>query len=154
MNRFSSHFLFLATVVSVLPAHADVVPMNKTQLQHALKAEAPCCVIDGRDASNRKKKPLSDALPYTPGMQINPTAAVVIVADNDRLAGKIAGEFDAAYPGKRIIAVQGGIGVWEAALVAASREAASTPGFSFVIPKNTCESGTAIQQLRSGFPKH
>jgi hypothetical protein len=87
-------------------------------------------------------------------MKITPTAAVVVVADNDRLAKKIAGELDAAYPGNRIIAVQGGAGVWDAALMVASQAAASTPGFSFVIPKNTCESGTAIQQLKSGTTKY
>lgn len=110
-------------------------------------------MIDGRGEASRRKQPLGDALPYVKGMKITPTAAVVVVADNDRLAKKIAGELDAAYPGKRIIAVQGGVGVWEAALMAASQAAASKPGFSFVIPKNTCESGTPLQQLKSGL-KH
>jgi hypothetical protein len=124
--------------------------MAKAQLVHALQEGLPCCVIDGRGENSRKKQPLADAIAYRPDLKIEPTAAVVVVADNDRLAQKIAGELDAAYPGKRIIAVQGGVGVWEAALVAASQAAAQTPGFSFVIPKNTCESGTPLQQLKSG----
>ncbi len=141
--------LLLSCCMLAVPARADVTAMDRTQLQHALKLESPCCVIDGRAPARREKRRLADALPYAPDMKLNPTAAVVVVADNDRQAEKIARALGAAYPGKRIVAVRGGIAAWEAALVALSREAASSPGFGFVIPKNTCESGSAIQQLRS-----
>lgn len=136
-------------------AHADVTPMGKSQLHHAMKEGAPCCVIDGRIDSSRKKRPLDDALPYKEGMTINPTASVVVIADGDKQAMKIANTLDAAYPGKRIIAVQGGVGVWESVQVQLSREAASAPpgGMSFMIPKNTCESGSSIQQLKSKLAK-
>lgn len=132
-------------------AWADVTPMDDQQLHHALKDSPPCCVIDGRTAGNRKKHPLGDALPYKEGMRINPTAAVVVLADNDTAAQKIASTLDAAYPGKRILAVKGGVDAWEATLAQLSRDAASGPpgGISFVIPKNTCESGSPLQQLRS-----
>jgi hypothetical protein len=134
-------------------AHADVVPMDREQLQHALQAGEPCCVIDGRGAASRKQHPL-DALPYRPGMRIKPTADVVIVADDDAQAQKIAAEFDAAYPGKRMIVARGGVAAWEGAQMDASRAAASGApprgGIGFVIPKNTCESGSPLQQLRSG----
>lgn len=150
VSLFSSALLGWLFVLSV---HAEVVPMDKRQLVNALKAGQPCCVIDGRGERSRKQQRLDDALPYRPGMQIHPTADVVIVADNDRLARKIATDLDAAYPGHRMIAVRGGVGAWEAALIAASREAASGAppgaGFGFVIPKNTCESGSPLQQLRS-----
>lgn len=152
MFRLISRLLFVFLVGAGF-ARADVVPMAKPQLVHALQEGQPCCVIDGRSAGSRKKQPLTDAIAYRPGLKINPTAAVVVLADNDRQARKVAGELDAVYPGKRIIAVQGGIEVWEDALMAASQAAAGTPSFSFVIPKNTCESGTPIQQLKSGL-KH
>lgn len=134
-------------------ARADVTPMDKKQLHHALKASPPCCVIDGRNESSRKKHPLDDALPYKEGMRINPTAAIVVIADNDLNAKRIATTLDASYPGKRIFAVKGGVNVWEATLVELSRDAASGPpsGFGFVIPKNTCESGSPLQKLRSNF---
>jgi hypothetical protein len=127
--------------------------MDKQQLHHALKAGPPCCVIDGRNQSSRKQRPLDDSLPYKEGMRINPTAAIVVIADSDSNAKQIATTLDAAYPGKRIFAVKGGVDVWEATLVELSRDAASGPpsGFGFVIPKNTCESGTPLQQLRSNF---
>lgn len=127
-------------------AHADVSLMSKAQLVRALQEGQPCCVIDGRGEASRKKHPLGDALPYAKDMKIAPTSAVVVVADNDRLAKRIAARLDAAYPGKRIIAVQGGVGVWEAARVAASRADDNKPGIRFVIPRNTCESGTPIQK--------
>lgn len=134
-------------------AHADVVSMEQKQLQHALQAGEPCCVIDGRSEASRRQHPL-DALPYRPGMQIKPTADVVIVADDDAQAQKIAAEFNAVHPGKRIIVVRGGVAVWEGAQMDASRAAASgappVGGFGFVIPKNTCESGSPLQKLRSG----
>ena len=150
MIKLSHALILFSCCAFASTANAEVTMMGKSQLQHALKLESPCCVIDGRSPTSRKKQPLTEALPYAQGMKINPTAAIVVVADNDRLADKVARELQSDYPGKRIIAVQGGVGVWEAALMAASRAAASTPGYSFVIPKNTCESGTAIQQLRSG----
>lgn len=146
MTKLATALLFCMLAV---PARADVTVMDKAQLQHALKLESPCCVIDGRAPAHRGKRQLADALPYAPDLRIDPTAAVVVVADNDRQAEKIARTLGAAHPGKRIIAVKGGIAAWEAVQVALSREAASSPGFGFVIPKNTCESGSAIQQLRS-----
>lgn len=149
------HLLLLCLLLLTGLARADVTPMGKSQLHHALKEGAPCCVIDGRIDSSRKKQPLDDALPYKEGMQINPTAAVVVLADSDKQALKIANALDAAYPGKRIIAVQGGLGVWDAVQVQLSREAASGPpsGMSFMIPKNTCESGSSIQNLKSKLTK-
>ncbi|WP_126443661.1 hypothetical protein [Sulfuricystis multivorans] len=145
--------LLLVAFVLSSTAYADVTPMNKTQLVHALKDGAPCCVIDGRVEANRKKRPLGDALPYKEGLQINPTAAVVVVADSDEQALKIASALDTAYPGKRILSVKGGIDAWEAAQVDLSREAASGPpaGLGFMIPRNTCESGSSIQNLKSKF---
>jgi hypothetical protein len=150
MKRLAPYFFLL---IFAALAHADVVPMDRKQLQHALQAGEPCCVIDGRGEASRKRHPL-DALPYRPGMQIKPTADVVIVADDDARAQKIAAELNAAYPGKRMIAARGGVAVWEGAQMDASRAAASGAppggGFGFVIPKNTCESGSPLQQLRSG----
>lgn len=152
MPRLISRLFFLL-IASTGLACADIVPMTKPQLVHALQEGEPCCVIDGRGEKSRKQRPLADAIVYRPGLEITPTAAVVVVADNDQSTKKIAGALDAAYPGKRILAVQGGLDTWEAALMAASQAAAATPGYSFVIPKNTCESGTPLQKLKSSLPK-
>lgn len=146
-----ANIFLLLLIGSVCRAWADVTPMDKKQLHHALSANPPCCVIDGRSEDSRKKHPLEDALPYKAGLRINPTSAIVVVADNDAMAQQIAAALDATYPGKRILAVKGGVDTWEATQVELSREAASGPpsGIGFVIPKNTCESGSPLQQLRS-----
>lgn len=131
--------------------HADVTPMNTAQLVHALQDAPPCCVIDGRAAESRKKQPRDDVVPYKEGLQIQPTAAIVVLADSDDQAMKIARALDAAYPGKRIIAVKGGLVTWDMAQMELSRLAASGPqsGINFMIPRNTCESGSSIQNLKS-----
>lgn len=135
-------------------ARADIELMDKMQLQFALKATPPCCVIDGRRPASRQKQPLAEALPYEKGLKINPTASVVVVADSDRIAREIAGELARDHPGKQIIAVKGGVGVWEAAVAAlANASAGGATSYNFVIPKNTCEHGTPLQQLRSNATK-
>ncbi len=135
-------------------ALADVAVMDKLQLQFALKSTPPCCVLDGRREANRQKYPLAEALPYEKGIKINPTASVVVIADNDRLAREIAAAVAKDYPGKQIIAVKGGVRVWEASVAALAKAAGGAPSsFNFVIPKNTCEQGTPLQQLRSNATK-
>lgn len=135
-------------------ARADVALMDKMQLQFALKATPPCCVIDGRRPASRQKQPLAEALPYEKGLKINPTASVIVIADGDRQAKGIADALAQAYPGRQIIAVKGGVGVWEAVVAALAKSSAGgATSYNFVIPKNTCESGTPLQQLRSNATK-
>lgn len=149
MNFSLSVFLMLLGLSGTV--RADVVFMERVQLLHALKTNAPCCVIDARNEVSRKKHPLDDALPYTEDMRLNPSAAIVVIADNDANALRVAKILDAAYPGQRVYAVKGGVRAWEATLVELSRAAASGPpsGIGFIIPKNTCESGSPLQRLRS-----
>jgi hypothetical protein len=135
-------------------AHADVSLRSAMQLEIALKSSPPCCVIDGRHAAQRQHAPLPEALPYRPGMTINPTAAVVVVADSDSEAKRIGAELGKAHPDKTIIAVKGGVPTWKSVLAALDKPAsdvagAPTGGINFVIPKNTCESGETLQKLRS-----
>ncbi len=134
-------------------ALAQVTSMGLEQLQFAVKVSPPCCVIDGRRSEIRGKHPLVDALPYREGMKLNPTASVVVIADKDRDARKIAGALALSYPDKKIIAVKGGIRTWEATLHALAKGPTGGPtSYNFVIPRNTCESGSPIQSLRSKAP--
>jgi len=131
-------------------AAAEVALRGSEQLLFALKKVPPCCVIDGRSDEARRQHPLADALPYRPGMTINPTASVVVVAENDRTAMQIGKALAKAHPGKTIIAVKGGVSAWEAVLASTATSTASgAAGFDFVIPHNTCETGAPLQQLRS-----
>lgn len=144
----------LLLLLGTMLAHAEVVTMGKAQLQHALQEGPPCCVIDGRSEKSRRQRPLADALVYRADIKIVPTAAVVVLADEDRQARKIAEALAAAHPGKRIIAVEGGLAVWQAVQASATQSVAQRGGINFVIPKNTCESGTPLQELTSGSGKH
>ena len=133
--------------------HAEVALLGGNELNLALKDSSPCCVIDGRKELNRIKAPLAEALPYRPGLSIKPTATVVVLADNDSEALRIAGIFEKQYPGKPILAVKGGLKTWQAATTSQSSAPASdgAPGatLQFVIPHNTCETGQPLQKLQS-----
>lgn len=139
--------LALASLVGAA-AWADVKLLSKAQLVRALETQPPCCVVDARADVKRKALPLAEALPYKPGMKINPTATVVVVADNDAAATKVARTLEKAYPGKPIVAVRGGHPVWESILIDQQAAAGSVQGSrSFVIPRNTCEQDTPLQTL-------
>lgn len=153
MNSVVRAALIGATVFFAATASADVLLRSKEQLVMALKINPPCCVIDGRDENKRRQKPLAEALPYRAGIKINPTASVVVLADTDREAMKIGTALAKSHPGKTIMVVKGGMPAWEAVMEsltgATATGASGKGGIDFVIPKNTCESGELLQQLRS-----
>lgn len=133
--------------------HAEVVLLGGNELSFALKESPPCCVIDGRKELNRAKAPLPEALPYRAGLNIKPTANVVVLADSDSEALRIAGIFEKQHAGKTILAVKGGLKTWQAATASLSSAPANdgAPGttLQFVIPHNTCETGEPLQKLQS-----
>lgn len=148
----------LALVVAALGSasvQAAAALLSAAELSEALKNQPPCCVVDARSAANQRQHPLTGAVRYRPGLSINPTAAVVVVADHDQAAKQAAAALARQYPGKTIYAVKGGLPAWQT--VAQSPGAASTPkasgappaGLDFVIPHNTCETGTPLQILQS-----
>lgn len=134
-------------------ARAEVTLVNGDKLGLALKNSPPCCVIDARTALKRAQVPVVDALPYRSGLRIKPTATVVVLADSDREALRIASIYERQHPGKAIIAVKGGGKAWLAAtaLPDSSPAADGAPGstLQFVIPHNTCETGEPLQKLQS-----
>lgn len=135
-----------------LSASAAASLRDEVDLIEALKLEPPCCVIDARSDAKRSKHALADALTYRPGLTIVPTASVIVVADDNQGALKIADTLAKQHPGKTIYAVRGGMVSWEfvrKALekVKASSSGAAPTGISFVIPHNTCETGTPLQVL-------
>lgn len=125
-------------------ARADASLMDKEQALAALKGGSPCCVVDGRAAETRRTSPLPDAVPYRKGLQIAPTAPAVVVADDDRAALAIAQALEKSHPGKTIIAIQGGVPVWQSILAG---QGAPQGAINFVIPRNTCEHDTPLQKL-------
>lgn len=148
--KFTIHTLIVATVIGVTAhAQAGASLRNETQLRLALRASPPCCVIDARSDAQRQSQTIAEALVYREGIRINPTASVVVVADDDDRALRVAEKISAAHPGKTVFAVEGGVGVWERVVSATSAEPPGGKAVQFVIPKNTCEQGPALQQLRT-----
>lgn len=143
----------LSSLLVSTASQAEVALLGSHELSLALKDSPPCCVIDGRKELNRLKTPLSEALPYHPGLSIKPTATVVVLADSDSEALRIAGIFEKQHPGKPILAVKGGLKTWQSATASLSSGPANdgAPGttLQFVIPHNTCETGEPLQKLQS-----
>lgn len=135
-----------------LSAWAEVPLLAGQDLAKALQGVPPCCVIDGRRELNRVRAPLPEALPYRPELKIKPTASVVVLADSDSEALRIATIFAKQHPGKLILAVKGGVQGWLAAKATGEETHTGAPGagIQFVIPHNTCETGEPLQKLRSG----
>lgn len=152
MKTVSTLCLLTSLLVSTA-IQAEVALLGSNELSFALRESPPCCVIDGRTALNRARMPLPEALPYRPGLSIQPTATVVVLADTDSEALRIAGIFEKQHPGKPILAVKGGLKAWQAATASLSSAPASdgAPGatLQFVIPHNTCETGEPLQKLQS-----
>lgn len=138
-----------AVVVIMLAAPfaaAAVSLRDKAALEDFLKSRTPCCVIDARSNNFRKSTPLADALPYRKGLKINPTGVVVVIADTDARALEVGEILAASSKAKEVYAVQGGLATWR---VVTGGSAFSALPRSFVIPKNTCEQGIPLQELRS-----
>lgn len=147
-------FILRGLMIAVLlgaTAHAEAAASlrNEIQLELALRASPPCCVIDARSDAQRQARTIAEALVYREGIRINPTASVVVVADNDERALRVAATIASAHPGKAVFAVEGGVGVWERVAAAITAEPPGGRAVQFVIPKNTCEQGPALQQLRT-----
>jgi hypothetical protein len=141
-----------ALMVLWLPLAAAAVEPSVTlyeraRLQAALQAAAPCCVVDARSAKARKVKPIADAVVYRPDLRINPTSAVVVIADSDSEALRIGRALAAASGAMQVIAVQGGFETWQAAM-----RPGGNGGLRFVIPSDTCQQGTPLQELLQGKP--
>lgn len=136
----------LVAALVLSSAQAAVALKDQTALEEFLKGGVPCCVIDARAPDRRKAAPLADALVYKKGMKINPTGIVVVIADSDARAVEVGQVLAASSKAKDVYAVQGGLATWRA--VTGGSLFAGRPR-SFVIPKNTCEQGVPLQELRS-----
>lgn len=138
-------YAVIAAMWIAAPAAAEVSLRDTAALEAFLSGNTPCCVIDARSTANRKRAPLADTLPYRTGLKINPTGVVVVIADTDARAIEIGERLAESSKAKEVYAVKGGIATWKAATIAGLLK---TRPRSFVIPKNTCEQGTPLQELR------
>lgn len=147
--------LLAASMCCSLAAYADASLRDEVELMAALKKQPPCCVIDARSEASQAQHALADALKYRTGLRIVPTASVVVVGDDNQSALRVANALATQHPGKSVYAVRGGLTAWEFVRksldkVTASQSGAAPAGLSFVIPHNTCETGTPLQVLTTG----
>jgi rhodanese-related sulfurtransferase len=151
ISTFSAGLALSAVIGLAVPAaHADAALRSVEQLKFALRTHAPCCVIDARSAAQRAAQPLAEALVWREDLRIEPTASVVVVvADNDVRALEVAQQLAQAHPGKAIWAVEGGVQAWSSVLAAETADPPGGRALQFVIPRNTCESGSPLQHLRT-----
>ena len=138
-------YAVIAAMWIAAPAAAEVSLRDTAALKAFLAGVTPCCVIDARSAAARKRAPLADTLAYRKDLKINPTGVVVVIADSDARAIEVGELLAAGSKAQEVYAVKGGIATWNAASIASLFK---TRPRSFVIPKNTCEQGTPLQELR------
>ncbi len=145
--------VMLACANCSLNALAAASLRDSVDLIELLKHQPACCVIDARGEVKRAQQSLPEALVYRPNLRIVPTASVIVVGDDNQSAMKVANTLASQHPGKNIYAVRGGAASWEFVLKALDKTSASNgaapAGVSFVIPHNTCETGTPLQVLSS-----
>lgn len=127
---------------------AAVELADRSQVQALLASGTPCCVIDARSDAERGKLGVAHALAYRKGMKINPTGAVVVIADTDARARQIGEALARTSAARQVVAVKGGAPTWLAAQEAAPGGPAGVR--SFIIPTNTCEQGPPLQVLSPG----
>lgn len=152
MRLLAYSLLAIPFLVSVNSAQAQASLVDREQLIIALTGKPPCCIIDGRAADVRKREPMQNALIWRFDLKINPTATVVVIAGRDHDALALARELERKHPGKPILAVKGGLATWKSVtltlLTSSGMDAAMSGPVTFVIPANTCEQGTPLQELR------
>lgn len=146
--------VLVAALFCAATVQAAVALRGKSELVAALRSQPPCCVIDARREASQRAHPLADAVRYRPGLQIIPSASVIVVADHDKEATRVGAILAKQHPGKIVYAVKGGASAWESVLkslagISSSSAPGAAPGVSFVIPHNTCETGTPLQILQS-----
>jgi len=146
-RRYVGGVLAVFLLTASVQAHAAASLRNEMQLGLALRVSPPCCVVDARTAAAREASPLDEALVYREDLRINPTATVVVVADTDEAALAVADSIAAAHPGSPVLAVEGGVLAWQRVLTRINAEPPGGRAIQFVIPKNTCEHGPALQDL-------
>lgn len=105
-------------------------------------------LLDARNAEAQRNSPIAFSTRYQKTTPIK-KGLVLVVADTDAAALEIAKAIPAASDCS-VFAVKGGSAAWQR-VMARVPQITSVSG-SFVIPKNTCEQGKPIQELKRDKP--
>src|SRR3989338_1392787 len=127
---------------------AEALLLEENALSKKVEQVQDYQLIDARSPAAQRAAPMAFSTHYGIDVAINKTL-VLVVADSDAEAVKIAESIPAAS-GRSVFAVQGGAEAWQR--VATRASPVTSVSKSFVIPKNTCEQGKPIQELRRDKP--
>jgi len=141
------HLLSVALVGFCLEALGGVELVDGNRLAAVVERVGYCCVVDARGAGARVDAPIEQAIAWRQDLQLKPEAAVVVIGASDEAALRIGEEIARRSGARDVIVVQGGERTWRAFL----REMAAGPpsGMAFIVPRNTCEPGAAVLELKS-----
>jgi hypothetical protein len=127
---------------------AETVLLEESALSKKVEQIQDYQLIDARSSEAQRAAPIAFSTRYRINVAIN-KALVLVVADTDTEAAAIARSIPAAT-GRSIFAVKGGAEAWQR--VASKASPVTSVSKSFVIPKNTCEQGKPIQELKRDKP--
>lgn len=127
---------------------AETVLLEESALTKKIEQNQDYQLIDARSPAAQRAAPIAFSTRYGINVAIT-KPLVLVVADTDAEALAIAGSLPAAS-GRSICAVKGGAEVWQR--VASKATPVTSVSKSFVIPKNTCEQGKPIQELKRDKP--
>lgn len=143
-SRFGAALLLLPALCWA----GSAVLLDEPKLSALIAKNSEYQLLDARSVEAQRAAPIAFSTAYRVTTPIG-KGLVLVVADDDATAEKIAQSIPAA--GNRIVhAVQGGNETWRR--VIANSPATPSVSGTFVIPKNTCEQGKPIQELKRDKP--
>ena len=143
----SSCLLFLLLPVSGYAA--EEMLLDEMALSIKLDQTQDYQVLDARSAEAQRNTPIAFSTRYQRTTPVK-KGLVLIVADTDAAALEIAKSIPSTSD-RTVFAVKGGGAAWQR-VMAKSSPVTSIPG-GFVIPKDTCEQGKPIQELKRDQPQ-
>lgn len=127
---------------------AEGVLLEESALSAKLDQTQDYQLLDARSAEAQRNNPIAFSTRYQSTTPIK-KGLVLIVADTDAAALEIAKSIPVASD-RYIFAVKGGCDSWRRVM---AKVPLGTPvSGGFVIPKNTCEQGKPIQELKRNKP--
>lgn len=139
----------LAVLISpALCLAANDLLLDENDLAAMIEKDPDYQLLDARNAEARRITPIAFSTKYQTVMPIN-KGLVLVVADTDDAALKIAQSIPSGAD-RTVFAVKGGTEAWRRVSLNASPP--STMSDSFIIPKNTCEPGKTVMELKRNKP--
>ena len=135
-------------LLPILSFGAEGVLLDEGALSAKLDQVQDYQLLDARNAEAQRNTPIAFSTRYQSTTPIK-KGLVLIVADTDAAALEIAKAIPAATD-RSVFAVKGGCDSWQRVMAKASPVTSVSGGF--VIPKNTCEQGKPIQELKRDKP--